>query len=64
MNKLTALFTTGSGLALVALFVYGGLSAISSHLTGNVGSDVLTVVSLLGMILHPTDMVAGRSVSK
>ena len=62
MQKLTAIFTTGSGLSLVALFIWGGLGAIQGHFTGNVYADIGWVVSLLGMIFHPTNMVAGKSI--
>ncbi len=63
MQKLKALFTTGSGLTLVVLFVYGGLEAISTHLTGSAGADIVALLSLIGVLFHPTNMVAGKSVS-
>ena len=61
MQQLRAIFTTGSGLSLVLIFVWAGLSAIQSHFTGNISADVGIIVSLLGMILHPTNMVGGKS---
>lgn len=62
-QKLIAWFTTGSGWALVLTFIAAGLTAISSHL-GSHSSDALTIVSIIGLILHPTNMVAGKSVGK
>ena len=64
MQKLTALFTTGSGLALVATFIVAGLSAIQSSFTGNIAADIGVVIAIIGMLTHPTNMVAGRGVSR
>ncbi len=63
-EKIRALFFTGSGLALVATFIIAGLTAIQSHFTGNVSADIGLVISVLGLIYHPTAMSAGRSISK
>jgi hypothetical protein len=62
--KLSAWFTTGSGLTLVLLFLGAGLTAIQTHFTGSVAADIGTVVAIIGLIAHPTNMVAGRSVPK
>jgi len=64
MQKLASWFTTPSGLALVATFLIAGLQAIQSHFTGNVGADIGIVISVLGLIFHPTNMVAGKSVNR
>jgi hypothetical protein len=64
MQKLTALFTTGSGLALVATFIVAGLSAIQSSFTGNIAAVIGVVIAIIGMLTHPTNMVAGRGVSR
>jgi hypothetical protein len=63
MTKIRALITSGSGIALIATFVIAGLTAIEAHLTGNAQADVMTVVAILGMLFHPTDMTAGRTIS-
>lgn len=63
MQKLTALFTTGSGLTLVLLFLGGGISAITGHFTGNIAATLTTIVALIGMITHPTAMIGGKSVN-
>ncbi len=63
-EKIRALFFTGSGLALVVTFIIAGLTAIQSHFTGNVSADIGLAISILGMIWHPTNMTAGRSISK
>lgn len=62
MQKLSALVTTPSGLALIATFIIAGLQATQSHFTGNVSADIGTVVAILGLIFHPTTMIAGHSV--
>lgn len=62
MQKLTAIFTTGSGLTLVLLFIGTGLTAIQSHFTGNIYADIGVVVSIIGLLSHPTNMTAGKSV--
>lgn len=62
MQKLTAIFTTGSGLSLVATFIIAGLTAISTHFTGNALATVTTIISILGIIFHPVSMQAGRSI--
>jgi hypothetical protein len=64
MQKLSAIFSTGSGWSLVVLFVISGLTAIQSHLTGNAQADVATIISILGILSHPTDMVGGRTKAK
>lgn len=64
MQKLTAIFTTPSGLALVATFLIAGLTAVQTNFTGNVAADIGLIISILGLLAHPTNMVAGRSVSK
>lgn len=62
--KLLSWFTSGSGWALVLLFIGAGLTAIQTHFTGSVAADIGTVVAIIGLIAHPTNMVAGRSVPK
>jgi hypothetical protein len=64
MQKLTAWFTTGSGLSLVVMFVLAGLRAIQTHFTGSANADIGLVISVLGLIFHPTDMVGGSRVPK
>lgn len=64
MDKIKAIFTTPSGLALVATFIVAGLTAIQSHFTGSVSADIGVVISIIGMIFHPTELVGGRSVKK
>jgi hypothetical protein len=61
MQKLTSWFTTGSGLALVVTFIMAGLAAIQGQFTGNVYADIGTIVAILGLITHPTNMTAGRA---
>ncbi len=64
MNKLTAIFSNGSGWALVLTFIYFGLKSIQTHFTGSVSSDIGVIIAILGMILHPTEMVGGKSISR
>lgn len=64
MQKLTAIFTTPSGLALIATFLIAGLQAIESHFTGNVAADIGEFVAILGLIFHPTNMLNGSTVPK
>lgn len=63
-DKLRVWFTTGSGLTLVAIFLVAGLKAIETHLSGSYASDVAVIISFIGLLTHPTDMVAGRKISK
>lgn len=59
--KLLALFTTASGWSLIVSFLVAGFTAISGH-GGNVTVDIITALTFLGGMLHPTNMTAGRSV--
>lgn len=63
MQKIASWFTTGSGLALIATFIIAGLTAIQSH-AGSYSADIGLIVSILGLITHPTNMVAGRAIPK
>lgn len=63
MQKLTALFTTVSGWVLIISFLIGGFTAIKSG-GGNGVSDIITILTLIGAVLHPTNMIAGRSVKR
>lgn len=60
MQKLTAIFTTPSGWALIIAFLLGGFTAIKGN-GGNLIADIITVLSALGAIYHPTNMTAGKS---
>ena len=60
MQKITAWFTTGSGLSLVATFLVAGLTAIQGHFTGNVAADITLAISIVGLIFHPVNMTAGK----
>jgi len=62
--KITSWFTTGSGWILVLTFIGAGVTAIAGHFTGNVAADLTALGALIGLIAHPTNMVAGRSVSR
>lgn len=64
MQKLTAIFTTGSGLTLVLLFLGTGLAAIQSNFTGNAYADIGVIVSIIGILSHPVNMSAGRSLPR
>lgn len=59
--KFTALFTTASGLSLVATFIIAGLTAVSSRFTGSALADITTAISILGIVFHPVEMQGGHS---
>ena len=63
-QKITAWFTTGSGLVLVLTFLAAGITAIAGHFTGNAAADLTALGAFVGLLAHPTTMVAGRSVSQ
>jgi len=60
MQKLTAIFSNVSGWALVISFLIAGFTAIQSDFSWV--PTVISILSLVGAILHPTNMTAGRSV--
>ncbi len=63
-DKLRAIITSPTSLSIIGVFVLGGLQAIIPQLQGNVLTLVKDAILLLGLIYHPTDMVAGRSIPK
>lgn len=60
MQKITALLTTPSGLALILTFLTAGFTAIAGHNT--VLTDIVMILSALGGVFHPVNMVGGRKI--
>ncbi len=63
-DKLRAIITSPTSLSIIGVFILSGLEAIIPQLQGNVLTIVKEVVLILGVIFHPTNMVAGRSIPK
>lgn len=62
-NKLSAIFGTVHGWALILTFVIAGIKAIQSQGV-SIPNDVLTILGFVGTLLAPVDMTAGRVISK
>ena len=60
--KFTAWFSTGSGWILVLTFIGAGITAISTHFTGSIAADLTALGAFIGLLSHPTNMTAGKSV--
>jgi hypothetical protein len=61
--KLTALFTTTTGWAHIVMFLIGGFTVLSTHGQSWAG-DAVTILTVLGGVFFPTDMVAGSKVQR
>ena len=59
--KILAIFTTPSGLTLLLAFLIAGFTALAQGGQGW-AADVVTILTAVGVVFHPTAMIAGRSV--
>lgn len=62
MSKIEIALSSPAFYTLVGLFVYHGLEGIAPGLSGTLGNIVQTILALLTVYLHPTELkIAGRT---
>lgn len=62
-DKIKALFTTATGLSHVLVFLIGLFTYLGTH--GVVwGAGVVTILTAIGMVFFPTEMIGGKKVSQ
>lgn len=61
--KIRAWLGSPTGWSLIILFIYSGLKAIQTHFTGSAADDIGVVLTVIGLVWHPTDMTSGRVIS-
>ncbi len=63
-DKIRVILTSPTSWSILGVFILGGLQAIIPQLQGNVLSLVKDAVLLLGLLYHPTEIIAGRPIPK